>query len=1571
MPLLIRLHFLSSLLLVSSLALARAPMLTSDQAETRISRHENSILVSLSSTVANIEETNETEFLPTRTFLLPGLHHQPIPVEVLSTLSEPLSSELSNLLDRLYPTGQPFAELDRAVQLRDFEGTQYKFVPFVRVGAVWREVEQFRLDLPGGMDNGLRGRSIAPSFAPIYAELLGLDSLDELGIPVESGGYLVVGNPEYLEAIEEWTDWKRRCGVRIDTLQTGTSTTFAVVKSRIQARFNNADVPPEYLLIVADPVWGNRIPGSYYPSQPYGPIVTDHPYSLLAGDDYFPDIWVGRWSIRSPLEARTIARKSIAYEQGTYLANDPDWVQRGLVVCDATYSSTGLTSSWIRREMLRFGFSQVDSVWAPDITTPGPQAAVMNDGVGWVSYRGFGSPSGWVQPVFDVQDALGLQNAGRTPIVTGTVCGVGRFDDETDPCLGEAFLRAGTPTIPIGGVAFVGPSEIDTHTRWNNCMSTGIYTGLLREGMTTLGPIIFRGKQNIWNGFPNNHEPGNSESSALFYFHTYNILGDPGLLVRSRTAEPLTLDYPESLTTGANDLPVSVSDSEGTPVEGAHIAVSGASWGPLSLVSDRDGTVRFDFSEQLPPVGELVLTATMYNAIPAIDTLLVGDAPLAVRLDSLTISGPVHPGAELTLTPYIGNSGTGAQEGFTATLTSLDSRADILGGTNSYTSLGSPGEQANPVQSFAVEVPVNAQDGRELGLLLSLEFANGTRSLRLPLTVEAPSLELTEDVFVTDGPGTNATGVVQLVNNGSLASIESDFEIVLPEGAPLTAVRRITTLPALQPGEDGLLATPLSISIGDEAFTGDRWSIGWRASDPSGRVERGTFTLVAGVAGPGDPSLPDAYGYRAYDDSDYGTYGRPAFDWFEIDARRGGPGSQVYLPDYGDEQDRVTWRYLPFDVQYFGETYSQISICSNGWIAFGHTEDVNFRNWNLPSGPGPTNILAPFWDDLYLDRGRVSAYHNEEEGVFIIQWSDARLPYGLDDSQAQNFQVLIYDQEHYPTETGDNEIAFQYAEIHDLDASENFATVGLRNSDGSSGLQLSYARRQNPSEPPLHSGMAYRITTATRGVGRDIRLEQTDVYDNGEFGSEGNGDGLIDAGERVMLNLRVRNVGTETAEHFRIRLAETDDAVSLGTQLVGFNHVEPGEVASALAMVPLEIASDAEDGHYFRLSMSFEVTGNEPLRQTGAAYLIHAPRIRLSGMNITEEAGDGDGNYEAGETFIIDAVLSNAGSGSVADLDVQLEASDPFVEILAGSGSISDFPAGTSRTITGFRVHIDNQCPDLRIIQIPIRLDQDGRLVARDTLFFQIGDYPLLDSFEGFATDNWTFSDNFWHRTDDRSISGAHSLHWGHEDFQGYPSIQATHMTSEPFDLIGTGELDLFAFVDLSFTARTSVKLLYADGDSARLVYHAGPTQGWERWTFPITNHRQDPSTRVRISLYPHFWDNGTGFYIDDIIVRTAETGIDEATISNLPDSFALHPIRPNPFNPSTIIQVDLPTAARLELKLYNLLGQEVKRLYSGPAPAGVKRIMLDADGLSSGVYFLHASIPGKLDSRQKVVLLK
>ena len=88
------------------------------------------------------------------------------------------------------------------------------------------------------------------------------------------------------------------------------------------------------------------------------------------------------------------------------------------------------------------------------------------------------------------------------------------------------------------------------------------------------------------------------------------------------------------------------------------------------------------------------------------------------------------------------------------------------------------------------------------------------------------------------------------------------------------------------------------------------------------------------------------------------------------------------------------------------------------------------------------------------------------------------------------------------------------------------------------------------------------------------------------------------------------------------------------------------------------------------------------------------------------------------------------------------------------------------------------------------------------------------------------------------------------------------------------------------------------------------------------------------------------------------------------PESYDLAQNYPNPFNPTTIIKYQIPEDGIVSLKIYDILGKEIKTLVNEHKPTGRYEINFDASNLASGVYIYRIQINDFVSSK-KMMLVK
>ncbi len=98
-------------------------------------------------------------------------------------------------------------------------------------------------------------------------------------------------------------------------------------------------------------------------------------------------------------------------------------------------------------------------------------------------------------------------------------------------------------------------------------------------------------------------------------------------------------------------------------------------------------------------------------------------------------------------------------------------------------------------------------------------------------------------------------------------------------------------------------------------------------------------------------------------------------------------------------------------------------------------------------------------------------------------------------------------------------------------------------------------------------------------------------------------------------------------------------------------------------------------------------------------------------------------------------------------------------------------------------------------------------------------------------------------------------------------------------------------------------------------------------------------------------------------------TGVEQEPYST-PTSYNLSQNYPNPFNPTTTINYELPVAANVTIKIYDVLGEELAVLVNEEKPAGTHSVAFNAANLPSGTYFYRLTT-NNFSQTKKMVLLR
>ncbi len=171
----------------------------------------------------------------------------------------------------------------------------------------------------------------------------------------------------------------------------------------------------------------------------------------------------------------------------------------------------------------------------------------------------------------------------------------------------------------------------------------------------------------------------------------------------------------------------------------------------------------------------------------------------------------------------------------------------------------------------------------------------------------------------------------------------------------------------------------------------------------------------------------------------------------------------------------------------------------------------------------------------------------------------------------------------------------------------------------------------------------------------------------------------------------------------------------------------------------------------------------------------------------------------------------------------------------------------------------------------------------------------------------------------------------------------------------------------LPFTGQKEFRLSYQTGLGSEIRV---------TWSFPpeVTGKLQDIviGTLINVDM------NGSGEYTvtQPSIFNKLKLFINFNNVTDVPtesimvNDFNLEQNYPNPFNPSTKIKYSIPSSELVQIKVYDLIGNEVSTLVNEIQSAGNHEVIFNANKLGSGIYFYQLRV-GSKTLTQKMTLLK
>ncbi len=419
--------------------------------------------------------------------------------------------------------------------------------------------------------------------------------------PANSADYLIITHDKFYDLAQELADFRRQQGLNVvmvkvqdiyDEFNDGIKSPLAI-KSFLKYAFYNWDHSHrlKYVLLLGDanenyksrnPLSLDYVPTFFFQSEKFGAIASDLPYALVSGDDYLPDLFIGRLPVSSNSGVVNVIAKIKEYVQHPVIGT---WRNQTLFISGndkSTYEISGdpevpshkpafrtqnqrIIDMLLPRNYTSFKLNTIkdDSLqFDPNYGGPTDLIEYFDDGVKFMTFLGHGGGAIWADvSLFNLDDVNRLNNQGMYPFIASMTCFTGAFENPGNPGLAQKMVLARDKgAIGMMGSSGLGWVSNDYAILWN--VAKHLFASGLSVGeAVTLGKIdYFLTSQYVMNDTIVSGSQWGHSILKYDMIHQYNLIGDPYIFLQN-PEQDLTVSADNDLPGRGDTIQVSVNSN--------------------------------------------------------------------------------------------------------------------------------------------------------------------------------------------------------------------------------------------------------------------------------------------------------------------------------------------------------------------------------------------------------------------------------------------------------------------------------------------------------------------------------------------------------------------------------------------------------------------------------------------------------------------------------------------------------------------------------------------------------------------------------------------------------------------------------------------------------------------------------------------------------------------------------------------------------------------------------------------------------------------------------------------------
>lgn len=541
--------------------------------------------------------------------------------------------------------------------LRDFRGQNMVIYPFAYNPAtqtlrVYHNMTVEMYSEGVGGENQITRKSnvvkMDPEISALYSnQFINYQASLNRYTPIEEeGDLLIICHDAFMTAMQPFVNWKKQIGLPTTMVGTSTAgTTDTAIKAYIETQYaSNTNLT--HILLVGDVA---QIPGHYMSASGGYGGKSDLWYGQISGNDFYNELFVGRFSAENTDQVTTQVNKVIHYERDINATDT--WLTYGTGV--ATTAGGGGhfgEDDWqhidnIRTDLLGYNYTEVHRDYQSGGGAHSNAATLsqnINNGVSIINYCNHGTETSWGVFGYSNSNVNALTNTHKLPIVWSVACLNGKYD-HSQPCFGETWLRANNgndpeqPTGAIGGMfSYISQPWVPPMYGQDEMIDILVesYSNNIKR---TLGGTSINGNMKVLDQY-------GSQGQGTGTYNCWILYGDPTLTLRNAVPTDMGVSHQPTIGTSSTTFSITATNGDGAR---ATLTRNNEIMGS-AIINNGTANITFNAPGQ---TGTATLTVFGYNKITYVATIEIiaggGPAPVSVSVSANPTTIPQGSNSQL------------------------------------------------------------------------------------------------------------------------------------------------------------------------------------------------------------------------------------------------------------------------------------------------------------------------------------------------------------------------------------------------------------------------------------------------------------------------------------------------------------------------------------------------------------------------------------------------------------------------------------------------------------------------------------------------------------------------------------------------------------------------------------------------------------------------------------------------------------------------------------------------------------------------------------------------------------